>query len=186
MAREGDVACAGQQRRRGGRHGASAPPRCCASSLAQASAGRALPGGHADRQPRRHHPAGAGRAGAGRCALLRGHAPQPHAARALFHLAADAPLSRAQCRARAAARAGRAGGRQVGGAHQRCRHAAGLRSRLQAGARGDRAPATRVRACRAQRACWRRSPAPGWPPTPSCSRASCRPGRARAARGSRS
>ena len=74
--------------------------------------------------------------------LLRGHAPQPHAARPLRDLAATAALSRAQRRARAPARPGRAGGGQVGGAHQRRRHAADLRSRLQAGARRRSPPAT--------------------------------------------
>ena len=49
----------------------------------------------------------------------------------------------------------------------------------------DRRRTSRHQPAGPQRVCWRRSAAPALPPTRSCSRASCRRGRARAGRGSR-
>ena len=55
---------------------------------------RALSGGDADRQSRRHHPARAGDAGRRRHRRLRGHARHARAARPLRHqAAADAPIT---------------------------------------------------------------------------------------------
>ena len=84
--------------------------------------------------------------------------------------------------ARARGDSWRAGARRERGADLRRRHAAGFRSRLQAGARRDRGGPSRVpdprrfgaaRGLGGVRACR---------PTASCSRASCRRSRARAAR----
>ena len=52
---------------------------------------RPLSGRDADRQPRRHHLPRARRARPGRCDLLRGHPPQPHAARSFRHRRPLAP-----------------------------------------------------------------------------------------------
>ena len=75
---------------------------------------------------------------------LRGQPRHPQAHRALWHRHAAHALSRAQ-RRRGAAEAARAAGRRASGrAGIRCRHAADLRSRLQAGARGAAMPVIAV------------------------------------------
>ena len=95
-------------------------------------------GGDPDRQSARHHAAGARDAGGSRSDRLRGHPRHPQADRALRHHHAAHPLSRAQCRAGAAEADGAAGAGRRGGAGVGRRHAADLRSGLQAGARGRR------------------------------------------------
>ena len=103
-----------------------------------AAARRAAPGRHPDRQPARHHAARAGDAGRRRRDRLRGHPGHPQAARPLRHHDAAHALSRAQRRGGAAEAAGAARGRRGRGAGLRRRHAADLRSRLQARPRGAR------------------------------------------------
>ena len=63
----------------------------------------------------------------------------------------------------------------------RRRHAADLRSRLQAGARGLRRRPRRDRGCPGRRRCWRRCRSRRCRPTASSSRASCRPRQRRGA-----
>ena len=68
-------------------------------------------------------------------------------------------------------------GRRGAGAGLGCRHAAGLRPRLQAG-RAAAAAGCRSTPCPAPRPCWRRWSSPACRRTASSSRASCRPSRA--------
>ena len=96
---------------------------------------RALRGRDPDREPARHHLAGAGDSGARRPCRLRGHARDPQAVRPLRAVGAAHRLSRPQRRSGAAENPGaacRRGGRRPG---LGCRHAADLRSGLPAGAR---------------------------------------------------
>ena len=87
------------------------------------------------------------------------------------------PAARPKILARLAAR-------RSGGAGFRCRHAARLRSRLQAGARRARSGPRGDARCRARPRCWRRSASPACRPTGSSSKDSCRRRKARAARAS--
>ena len=106
-----------------------------------AACARPVSGGDPDRKPARHHAAGARNPRRRRSGGLRGHAGDPQAVRSLRPLGAVDPLSRPQCRGGAAADPGEDRGRRCGGAGLRCRNAADLRPRLQAGAcRGSGRP----------------------------------------------
>ena len=109
-----------------------------AAGRAAAARRRPAPRRHPDREPARHHAAGAGNPRRGRRDRLRGHPGDAQAARPLRHRDAAHALPRAQRRSRAAeapgaARRGR--GHRAGFGR---RHAADFRPRLQAGARGAR------------------------------------------------
>ncbi len=113
------------------------------------TAPKAVPGLHLvatpHRQSRRYHPARAGNAGRRRHHRLRGHPHHPPADRALCDIGAAEALSRAQCRAGAAENPGKARARRLDRFGVGRRHAADLRSRLQAGARGLRGRSSRDR-----------------------------------------
>ena len=97
---------------------------------------------------RRYHAARAGDPGCRRSHSLRGYPHQPQAARSLRHRHGADPLSRSQRRSRAAETHGAAGRRRGGCADVGCRHAADLRSWLQARARGARGGLRRARRSR--------------------------------------
>ena len=134
-------------------------PRPQRPSIPQTAAGaRALPGRNADRQSRRHHVARARGAARRRPHLLRRHSGHRKAAGKVRDLDTARGLSRPQCRAGATRHSGGAAARRARGAGIGCRHAARLRSRLQARAGGDCRRSAGHRHSRARRGADRADP----------------------------